>query len=93
MNVAHQEIFDAALEIKDTAERKAMLDGACAGDSHLRRQMDDLLAAHAKAERFFYDCSTALTSSAAELAPPTADQETGGSESPVPNSLKTSPSL
>jgi len=87
MKVAHLEIFDAALEIKDTAQRKAMLDVACAGDSYLRRQIDDLLAAHAKAESFFSDCSTALTSSAAELAPPTTVQNTDESANPAPNSL------
>ena len=69
MNAAQQEIFDAALEIKDAAERSAMLDRACAGDPQLRARIDELLAAHGQADRFFSDCITAIAATAEELTP------------------------
>ena len=69
MNAAQQEIFDAALEIKDDAERSAMLDRACAGDPKLRARIDELLVAHGQADRFFSDCITAIAGSAEELTP------------------------
>lgn len=69
MNAAQQEIFDAALEIKDNVERSAMLDRTCAGNQQLRARVEDLLAAHDKAERFFSDCITSIAASAEELRP------------------------
>src|SRR5215831_2376756 len=59
MNTARQqeeEIFDAALEIANTAERNALLDRACADKPQLRARLEKLLAAHERAERFFSDC-------------------------------------
>ena len=69
MNAAQQEIFDAALRIKDAGERGAMLDRACVGDPELRAKIEDLLAAHGKADRFFSDCITAIATSVEELTP------------------------
>jgi len=63
-----QEIFDAALEIQDAAERSAMLDRACGEDAQLRSRVRELLADHARAEQFFSDCSTAIATTAADLA-------------------------
>jgi eukaryotic-like serine/threonine-protein kinase len=45
-------IFFAALERSTPAERAAYLDGACAGDSGLRRRVQRLLAAHEQAGNF-----------------------------------------
>jgi serine/threonine protein kinase/WD40 repeat protein len=45
--VTEESIFAAALEISSPAQRATYLDRACDGDSRLRRQVEDLLAAHA----------------------------------------------
>src|SRR5262245_46809894 len=45
MNV--DELFAAALEIRDLAERAAFLDRECAGDPSMRAEVESLLAAHA----------------------------------------------
>ena len=39
-----QKIFEAALEIADHHDRKAMMDRACDGDPQLRARLDELLA-------------------------------------------------
>src|ERR1700752_4389939 len=39
-------IFGAAIEQAPPAERGAYVDDACAGNLHLRREVEDLLAAH-----------------------------------------------
>ncbi|HSR42665.1 MAG TPA: serine/threonine-protein kinase, partial [Longimicrobiales bacterium] len=44
-----EEIFDAALELPE-ASRDAFLDEACRGDDELRDEVEDLLAAHRRAE-------------------------------------------
>src|SRR5580765_356502 len=81
--VRQQEIFSAALEIADTAERSAMLDRACAGSPQLRAQMDELLAASSQAEGFFAECYKAIVESKEDLnALPPADGK------PRPGSLK-----
>jgi serine/threonine protein kinase len=72
MNAAQQEIFDAALEITDAAERSLMIERACAGDAELRSQIEELLAAHGQADAFFSDCVTAIAASAGELTPESA---------------------
>jgi serine/threonine protein kinase len=51
-----QDIFAAALEISDVAERESMLDRACANSAELRAQVDGLLAVRSKAEEYFSDC-------------------------------------
>jgi serine/threonine protein kinase/WD40 repeat protein len=45
--VTEESVFAAALQIGSPAERAAFLDRACAGNSTLRREVEDLLAAHA----------------------------------------------
>jgi hypothetical protein len=45
-------IFLAALDEEDPARRRAYLDQACTGDAALRRQVEALLAAHARAGTF-----------------------------------------
>ena len=56
MNAAieqEQKIFQAALELENSREREVFLEQACAGDLTLRANVSRLLAAHAKADRFF----------------------------------------
>ncbi len=65
MSAAKQhELFDAALEIPDRAQRSAMLDSACAGDAGLRARVEDLLAAHSRSEKFFSKFVTVVAQSA-----------------------------
>ena len=64
-----QEIFGAAIEIEDPAERRAMLDAACAGDRQLRAQVEELLGTSSQAEGFFEECVTAVTASREEIDP------------------------
>jgi serine/threonine protein kinase len=51
-----QEIFGAAVEISDVAERNALLDRECGDNFTLRAQIADLLAVRPQAEEFFSDC-------------------------------------
>src|SRR5262245_39859566 len=46
--VIEESLFAAALGGATAAERRAFLDGACAGDSALRQRVERLLAAHDK---------------------------------------------
>jgi serine/threonine protein kinase/tetratricopeptide (TPR) repeat protein len=50
--MTERSIFLAALDRSDPADRAAYLDQACAGDSDLRRRVEDLLAAHAEPGSF-----------------------------------------
>jgi serine/threonine protein kinase/tetratricopeptide (TPR) repeat protein len=66
-NIASIEaIFSAALEIPSAEARAVYLDRACAADLELRRQVESLIDAHARAGRF--------------LASPTASFEAGSPE-------------
>src|SRR6478736_2357879 len=47
-----RDLFIAALDHADPAERAAWLDQACAGDADRRRRLDVLLGAHDQASRF-----------------------------------------
>ncbi len=69
MTAALRNIFDTALEIADDAERKAMLDRACAGQLEWRARIEQLLAAHKQADDFFSGCVTAVAGSVKELTP------------------------
>jgi serine/threonine protein kinase len=60
-------VFDAALQVKDAAERKVFLDQACVGDAGLRAAVEEMLSTQAEAERFFADGSLALKLSAESL--------------------------
>jgi eukaryotic-like serine/threonine-protein kinase len=56
MNAAiehEQKIFQAALDLENHRECQLFLEQACAGDLTLRANISKLLAAHAKADRFF----------------------------------------
>jgi len=46
--LSERSIFEAAIEKGSPEERAAYLDQACEGDSSLRRQVEALLAAHAR---------------------------------------------
>jgi non-specific serine/threonine protein kinase/serine/threonine-protein kinase len=50
--VSDREIFNAALEFADPAQRSAYLDQACTGDAALRRQIEGLLEMHAQLGSF-----------------------------------------
>ena len=83
MNIARQqEIFDAALEIADPLARRAMLDSACAGEPQLRARLEELLSAHAPADRFFSDCLTAIADSS-----PVAENGTAAPEDAMEDSI------
>ena len=47
-----QEVFAQATELDESVRREALLDGACAGDPELRREVASLLAAAATTEAF-----------------------------------------
>ena len=68
--IREREIFDAALEIADGRERAAMMDRACAGDAQLRERIEELLADHLRAEKFFSGCADAIASSAGDFLTP-----------------------
>ena len=55
-----EQVFSAAQEISDRAEREAFLDRACAGDDELRAAVEESLAACAEADRFFTRSGEAL---------------------------------
>src|SRR5437763_13661862 len=50
--MTERDIFVAALQKEDPAERQAYLDEACAGQPELRRQVEDLLRLHEGAGSF-----------------------------------------
>jgi hypothetical protein len=69
MNPTNQrevEVFCAALNVPDPAQRQMFLVQACGGDSSFRAQIESLLAVQPEAERFF---DTALTQEI-EASPP-----------------------
>jgi hypothetical protein len=47
-----QMAFLAAVEMKDAAARKSLLDRLCAGDAELRQRVEELLAADEQGESF-----------------------------------------
>src|SRR5438552_2882287 len=66
--MTERDVFIAALQQADPARRQAYLDGACAGQPDLRRQVEHLLRLHEGAGSF-------LEKSAAEPAAAGANQE------------------
>src|SRR5262245_35210098 len=56
--MTEEQVFLAALELDKPAERAAYLEKACGGDVELRRQVEELLAAHFR-PGVFLDNSTA----------------------------------
>jgi len=55
-----EDLFDAARQLADAAERRAFLDRACDGDTGLRGRLEGLLAASNEADRFFAEGSSSL---------------------------------
>jgi len=53
-------LFDAALELKDPAERAAFLERECGEDLPLRTRLERLLSAHGQSNKFFEDCRPSL---------------------------------
>ena len=51
-NPRTESLFSAALAIESPEERARYLDQACGGDALLRAQLEELLAAYPRAERF-----------------------------------------
>jgi eukaryotic-like serine/threonine-protein kinase len=77
-------VFEAALEIKDDAERAAFLTRVCRDDPKLRAKIEKLLETYNQAEKFFADCQPALTINRDEEpvkmvteAEPNADEQIG----------------
>src|SRR5262245_16720758 len=63
-----ESIFMAALEKTTPQARAAYLEGACAGNSELRRSVELLLRAHERAGRFLQDGPTANLTMAEPIA-------------------------
>src|SRR5262245_33959285 len=72
--MTERDVFIAALQRDDPAQRQAYLDGACAGKPELRRQVEQLLHLHNGAGNF-------LERPAAQLAATGAFPEVGGRSS------------
>ena len=67
--MTEEQVFLAALELPSQADRNVYLEKACAGDAELRRQVDELLAAHFKSGEF--------------LDEPIGQQMAAGSSTPI----------
>ncbi|HSQ56054.1 MAG TPA: protein kinase, partial [Gemmata sp.] len=63
-----ESLFARAVAIGDAAERVAFLDRECAGNSELRREMEELLSAHAAAGGFLH--RPEVTASYQNASPP-----------------------
>ena len=73
--MTEEQVFLAALDLADPADRTAYLDKACGGDAEFRRQVEDLLAAHFKTGEF--------------LDEPVGKQLEAGSATPINDSTVT----
>src|SRR4051794_39612448 len=70
--MTERDIFIAALQQEDPAQRRAYLDGACAGQPELRRQVEHLLRLHEGAGSFLEE--PAADSPATGAFPEAAEQ-------------------
>jgi serine/threonine protein kinase len=70
-------IFTTALELDSSEERAAFLDQACAGDAHLRRQVEELLGAHGQAGRFLDKAAAAWNAHLPTMDPPSSAERPG----------------
>ena len=70
-----REIFEAALEIADPTERRAMVEQECANDPPLQARILELLAAQVQSESFFSECADAIASSAEDFLTPAGLEE------------------
>src|SRR5262245_38734662 len=50
--MTEEQVFLAVLDLASSADRTAYLEKACGGDVELRRQVEDLLAAHFRSGAF-----------------------------------------
>ena len=75
-----REIFGKAIEIDDVDQRAAFLNEACAGDTELRKRLDQLLADHDRKSRFVLD--EPVVDLGATVDMPTAIVEAGGTIGP-----------
>ena len=85
MNAAieqEQKIFQSALERENPRERELFLEQACAGDLTLRANVSKLLAAHAKADRFFTGVAELMREQDASPSSADAASVSGGRCSP-----------
>src|SRR2546423_11353120 len=73
--MAERDIFIAALQLEDPAQRQVYLDEACAGRPELRRQVEELLRLQESAGSF-------LEGAAAESGGTVASQATAEQNSP-----------
>ena len=75
-----EEVFYAALDVKDAGERRIFLDQACAGDPDLRARVEAMLGSQSAAEQFFLGSLPALKPSIAtsQFLVGAADSETPG---------------
>jgi serine/threonine protein kinase len=78
--MSEREVFIAALQKEDPAERRAYLDAACAGRPEVRRQVEQLLRLHEGAGSFLEKpaAEAAATGPHQEAAEPTAPGEAPG---------------
>jgi hypothetical protein len=78
--MTERDIFIAALQREDPAQRRAYLDGACAGHPELRRQVEDLLRLYEAAGSFLEKpaAESAATGAAQEGAEPESSREAPG---------------
>lgn len=67
--MTEEQVFLAALDLPDQANRAAYLDEVCGQNSELRRQVEELLAAHERSGQF--------------LDEPAAEQMAAGPQSPI----------
>jgi serine/threonine protein kinase len=68
----------AALNVPDAGLRAQFLERACAGDGHLREAVNEMLLAHADAEKFFAKGSEALNSPGLDAHAAAVIRESGG---------------
>ena len=64
--MSEREIFLAAIEIADPAERAAYVDQACGGDADLRAQVKELLETHDQTSRFLETPAAAMEAARTE---------------------------
>ena len=67
--MSERDIFIAALQKDDPAQRRAYLDEACAGQPVLREQVEGLLRLHANAGSFLEQPAAAAGATSDEVAP------------------------
>src|SRR5882672_455074 len=85
-----EKVFYAALELPHPAQRRAFLDEACAGNPDLRVRVEELLAAHGKAERFF-DEGLPAVNARADISRSCADALSAAGESALNYSTEEQP--